>query len=105
MIDSMWGLAVEQLQGEEANFAKATQESKVIAGAAATAAATYGGPAGAAAYAAWATNKTPKAKKTKDTIQCEFARDVDCISKMTFALYLQVKILNDANVRPRIDTT
>src|SRR3569832_482983 len=189
MIDSMWGLAVEPLQGAEANFAKATQESKVIAGAAATAAATYGGPAGAAAYAAWATYKTtgdaemalragllaaataqagtqvssmptgttgevlkiaalagaaggiavsatnrdeeaikegflksggtvliqygkytakgysPKAKDAWDTIQCVSARDVDCISKTTWARDLQGKILNDANGRPRIDTT
>lgn len=57
IIDSMWGLGVEPLQSTEANFAKATQESKLIAQAAATAAATYGGPGGAAAYAAWATYK------------------------------------------------
>lgn len=55
VVDSMWGLAVEPLQASEANFAKATQESKLIATAAASAAAAYGGPAGAAAYAAWST--------------------------------------------------
>lgn len=55
IVDAMWGLATEQLQGAEENFAKASQESELIAAAAQSAAATYGGPAGAAAYAAWAT--------------------------------------------------
>jgi outer membrane protein OmpA-like peptidoglycan-associated protein len=55
VIDSLWGLAVEPLQSNEENFAKATQESAVINAAAASAAAAYGGPAGAAAYAAWST--------------------------------------------------
>ena len=57
VVDAMWGLAIEPLQGTEENFSKATQESSVIASAAASAAATYGGPAGAAAYAAWSTYK------------------------------------------------
>lgn len=57
VVDAMWGMGTEPLQSTEANFAKATQESKVVAAAAATAAATYGGPAGAAAYAAWSTYK------------------------------------------------
>lgn len=55
IIDAMWGIGVEPLQANEANFAKATQESEVINTAAASAAATYGGPGGAAAYAAWST--------------------------------------------------
>ncbi|WP_457662307.1 hypothetical protein [Sinorhizobium medicae] len=55
VVDAMWGLGTEPLQSSEENFAKATQESKVINAAAATAAATYGGPGGAAAYAAWST--------------------------------------------------
>jgi hypothetical protein len=55
VVDSMWGLATEPLKANEENFAKATQESKVINAAAGTAAAVYGGPAGAAAYAAWST--------------------------------------------------
>lgn len=55
VIDAMWGLGVEPLQATDANFAKATQESKVIAAAASSAAAVYAGPGGAAAYAAWAT--------------------------------------------------
>jgi hypothetical protein len=55
IIDAMWGEATEPLKSDEENFAKATQESKVINAAAATAAAVYGGPAGAAAYAAWST--------------------------------------------------
>jgi hypothetical protein len=58
VVDSMWGLAVEPLQASEANFAKATQESTLIATAAASAAAVYGGPGGAAAYAAWSTYRT-----------------------------------------------
>lgn len=57
-VDAMWGLAVEPVQGTERNFAEATQESKVIAAAAQSAAATYGGPAGAAAYASWSTYRT-----------------------------------------------
>ena len=57
VIDAMWGSAVEPLQASEANFAKATQESTLIATAAASAAAAYGGPGGAAAYAAWSTYK------------------------------------------------
>jgi outer membrane protein OmpA-like peptidoglycan-associated protein len=55
VVDSLWGLAVEPLQSNEKNFAKATQESAVINAAAGSAAAVYGGPAGAAAYAAWST--------------------------------------------------
>jgi hypothetical protein len=55
VVDAMWGVATEPLQANEKNFAKATQESKVINTAAASAAAVYGGPAGAAAYAAWST--------------------------------------------------
>lgn len=55
IIDAVWGLGIEPLQGAEANFARATQESKVIAAAASSAAAIYGGPGGAAAYAAWST--------------------------------------------------
>jgi hypothetical protein len=55
VVDAMWGLGTEPLKSGEENFAKATQESKVINAAAATAAAAYGGPAGAAAYAAWST--------------------------------------------------
>jgi hypothetical protein len=58
IVDAMWGLGVEPLQATEANFAKATQESKVIAAAAASAAAVYGGPGGAAAYAAWSTYRS-----------------------------------------------
>lgn len=58
VIDSMWGLTTEPLQSTEENFAKATQESKVINAAAGTAAAVYGGPAGAAAYAAWSTYRS-----------------------------------------------
>ncbi|MER8447053.1 hypothetical protein NKH52_28080 [Mesorhizobium sp. M1066] len=55
VVDAMWGLGMDPLKSGEENFAKATQESKVISAAAATAAAAYGGPAGAAAYAAWST--------------------------------------------------
>jgi hypothetical protein len=55
VVDAMWGLGTEPLKSDEENFAKATQESKVVNAAAATAAAAYGGPAGAAAYAAWST--------------------------------------------------
>jgi len=58
VVDSMWGLATEPLQSTEANFAKATQESKVLSAAAGTAAAVYGGPAGAAAYASWSTYRS-----------------------------------------------
>lgn len=58
VVDAMWGLAVEPLQATEKNFVIATQESQVIAAAAQSAAATYGGPAGAAAYAAWTTYRT-----------------------------------------------
>lgn len=54
-IDEIWKLSVGPTQAGERNFAKATQESKVINQAAASTAAIYGGPAGAAAYAAWAT--------------------------------------------------
>jgi hypothetical protein len=186
VIDSMWGLAVEPLQASEANFAKATQESKLIATAAASAAAVYGGPGGAAAYAAWSTYRAtgnadqalragflaaataqagtavsampsgtigevlkksamagaaggiavaaaggderamqegflrsagavlvqagndkakayaPKAKDAWDTVQCISARDLDCVSKTTWARE-KGKILTDANGRPRID--
>ncbi|MER8977911.1 hypothetical protein [Mesorhizobium sp. M0870] len=55
VVDAMWGLGTEPLKSGEENFAKATQESKVINAAAAAAATAYGGPAGAAAYAAWST--------------------------------------------------
>jgi hypothetical protein len=57
-IDAVWGMAIEPLQAQEDNFFKATQESKIIAQAAATAAATYGGPGGAAAFAAWSTYRS-----------------------------------------------
>lgn len=53
VVDAIWGLSVEPLQASEANFARATQESKLIATAAQSAASVYGGPGGAAAYAAW----------------------------------------------------
>jgi hypothetical protein len=58
VVGAMWGLATEPLKSDEENFAKATQESKVINAAAGTAAAVYGGPAGAAAYAAWSTYRS-----------------------------------------------
>ncbi len=54
-VDAMWGLGTEPAKSGEANFFKATQESKVVNAAAAIAATAYGGPAGAAAYAAWST--------------------------------------------------
>ena len=63
VVDSMWGLYTEPLQSSEENFAKATQESKVINAAAATAAAVYGGPAGAAAYAAWSTYRQNRQRR------------------------------------------
>jgi hypothetical protein len=58
VVDAMWGVETEPLKSSEENFAKATQESKVINEAAASAAAVYGGPAGAAAYAAWSTYRS-----------------------------------------------
>ena len=71
VVDSMWGLAVEPLQASEANFAKATQESTLIATAAASAAAVYGGPGGAAAYAAWSTYRaTGNADQSSWPIGC-----------------------------------
>lgn len=187
LVDSMWGLAVEPLQATEANFAKATQESSLIATAASSAAAVYGGPGGAAAYAAWSTYRatgnadqalragllaaataqagttvsampsgsagevlkkaamagaaggiavaaaggdeeaikagflrssgavliqassdraksfSPKARDAWDTVQCISARDVDCLSKTTWARDAKGKILTDANGRPRFD--
>lgn len=189
VIDSMWGLAVEPLQASEANFAKATQESTLIATAASSAAAAYGGPGGAAAYAAWATYRTtgnadqalragflaaataqagssvsampsgtmgevlkktamagaaggiavaaaggdeqaikegflksagavlvqagndkakafaPKAKDAWDTVQCISARDLDCMSKTTWAKDAKGRILKDAQGKPRLDTS
>ncbi|CAN7506030.1 hypothetical protein [Polaromonas sp. LjRoot131] len=189
VIDSMWGLAVEPLQASEANFAKATQESSLIATAAASTAAVYGGPGGAAAYAAWSTYRatgnadqalragllaaataqagtsvasmpsgtmgevlkksamagaaggiaiaaaggdeqaikdgflksagavlvqagnekakaySPKVKGAWDTVQCISARDLDCVSKTTWAKDARGKILTDANGKPRIDPT
>lgn len=187
VIDSMWGLSVEPLQATEANFAKATQESSLIATAAASAAAVYGGPGGAAAYAAWSTYRatgnadqalragllaaataqtggsvsampsgtmgealkksalagaaggiaaaaaggdekavtdgflksagavlvqasndnakafSPRAKDAWDTVQCISARDVDCLSKTTWARDAKGKIFTDANGKPRVD--
>jgi hypothetical protein len=189
VVDSMWGLAVEPMQASEANFAKATQESQLIATAAASAAAAYGGPGGAAAYAAWSTYKLtgnadqalragllaaataqagssvatmpsgtmgevlkktalagaaggiavaaaggdenaikdgflksagavlvqaagdkakaygPNAKDAWDTVHCISARDVDCVSRTTWARDAKGKILNDANGKPRIDVS
>lgn len=189
VIDAMWGIAVEPMQGSEANFAKATQESTLIATAAASAAAVYGGPGGAAAYAAWSTYRatgdadlalragflaaatsqagastsampsgtmgevlkksamagaaggiavaaaggdeqaikdgflksagavlvqagndkakafSPDAKDAWDTVQCLSARDLDCVSKTTWARDAKGKILTDANGKPRFDTT
>lgn len=188
VVDAMWGLGTEKLQSSEENFAKATQESKVVNAAAATAAAAYGGPAGAAAYAAWSTYRqtgnadmalragllaaltsqtgaigdmptgttgeilrksavagaagglavaaaggdeqaikdgflksagavivqagtdevtaySPEAKDAFDTVQCLSARDVDCVSKTTWARDAQGKILNDEEGRPRVDTS
>lgn len=188
VVDSMWGLAVEPLQATEANFAKATQESTLIADAAASGAAVYGGPGGAAAYAAWSTYRAtgnadlalragllaaatsqagtsvtampsgtmgevlkksamagavggiavaaaggdeqaikegflksagavlvqsgndkakayaPKAKDAWDTVQCISARDLDCMSKTTWARDAKGRILTDANGKPRFDT-
>ncbi|KVL25411.1 hypothetical protein WS97_00360 [Burkholderia territorii] len=187
VIDTMWGLAIEPMQAAEANFARATQESTLIATAASSAAAIYGGPGGAAAYAAWATYRTtgnadqalragflaaataqaghavsampsgtmgevlkkaamagaaggiavaasggdeqaikdgflksagavlvqagndkakafaPKAKDAWDTVQCISARDVDCISRTTWARDATGKIVNDADGKPRFD--
>ncbi|WP_346825025.1 hypothetical protein ACEN2Y_00505 (plasmid) [Ralstonia solanacearum] len=189
VIDSMWGLAVEPLQSSEVNFAKATQQSTLIATAASSAAAVYGGPGGAAAYAAWATYRAtgnadqalragllaaataqagssvaampsgtmgevfkktamagaaggiavaaaggdeqaikegflksagavlvqagsdkakafaPKAKDAWDTVQCISARDLDCMSKTTWARDAKGKILKDAQGKPRFDTS
>lgn len=189
VIDSMWGLAVEPLQASEENFAKATQESTLIATAASSAAAVYGGPGGAAAYAAWATYRAtgnadqalragflaaataqagstvsampsgtmgevlkksamagaaggiavaaaggdeqavkdgflrsagavlvqagndkakafaPKAKDAWDTVQCISARDLDCVSKTTWARDAKGRILKDAQGKPRFDTS
>lgn len=189
VIDAMWGLGVEPLQAQEANFARATQESTLIAAAASSAAAVYGGPGGAAAYAAWATYRatgnadqalragflaaataqagssvssmpsgtmgevvkktamagaaggiaiaaaggdeqaikegflksagavlvqvgndkakafSPKAKDAWDTVQCISARDVDCVSKTTWAKDAQGRILKDAKGKPRFDTS
>lgn len=180
-VDAMWGAAVEPLQGSERNAFHATQESKVINAAAATAAATYGGPGGAAAYAAWSTYRatgdanmafragliagassqlggsaakmpagtagqiikkavvagaaggvavaaaggddqaiqegfikaggavliqgantklqkySPKAKDAVDTLQCISARDIDCVSKTTWAKDAKGKLLLDKN--------
>ena len=46
----------------------------------------------------------PKAKDAWDTVQCISARDLDCISKTTWARDAKGKILTDANGKPRIDT-
>ena len=187
VVDAMWGLSIEPMQSSEANFAKATQDSSLIATAAASAAAVYGGPAGAAAYASWATYRatgnadqalragllaavtaqggssvsampsgtmgealrksamagaaggiavaaaggderaitdgflksagavlvqagndkfkaySPKAKDAWDTVQCISAKDLDCVSKTTWAKDAKGRILTDANGKPRID--
>lgn len=57
LVDAVWHWSTDNMNASEDNFFKATQESKLISQAAATAAATYGGPGGAAAYAAWSTYK------------------------------------------------
>ncbi|MBB4223960.1 hypothetical protein [Variovorax guangxiensis] len=56
-VDAVWHWSTDNLGSSEDNFFKATQDSKLINQAAATAASTYGGPGGAAAYAAWSTYK------------------------------------------------
>lgn len=188
VLDSMWGLSIEPLQASEVNFFRATQESNLIATAASSTAALYGGPGGAAAYAAWASYRatgnadqalrtgllaaataqaggmvatmpsgtmgevlkkaamagaaggiavaaaggdeqaikdgflksagtvlvqagsekaraySPTAKDAWDTVQCISARDVDCLSKTTWAK-AKGKILTDAQGKPRIDST
>ncbi|HHA1306283.1 TPA: hypothetical protein ACOEDE_004140 [Enterobacter kobei] len=55
IIDAMWNIGVSPLHATEKNFFEATQKSKLLDMAAASAASVYGGPAGAAAYAAWKT--------------------------------------------------
>ncbi|MER9363155.1 hypothetical protein [Mesorhizobium sp. M0500] len=189
VVDAMWGLGMDPLKSGEENFAKATQESKVISAAAATAAAAYGGPAGAAAYAAWSTYRqtgnadmalragllaavtsqtgssigqmptgtageiikkaamagaaggvavaaaggdeqaikdgflksagavlvqggteklkaySPEANDAYEIAQCISARDVDCLSKTTWARDAKGKILYDETGKPRIDTS
>jgi hypothetical protein len=187
VVDAMWGLSIEPLQATEQNFATATQESQLIATAAASAAAVYGGPGGAAAYAAWSTYRAtgnveqalragllaaattqaggavsqmpsgtmgevlkksamagaaggiavaaaggdeqaildgflksgatvlvqagtdkaksfaPDAKDAWDTVHCISARDVDCLSKTTWAKDAQGRILTGPDGKPRID--
>ncbi|RUX34636.1 hypothetical protein EOA23_00890 [Mesorhizobium sp. M2A.F.Ca.ET.042.01.1.1] len=190
VVDAMWGLGTEPLKSDEENFAKATQESKVINAAAATAAATYGGPAGAAAYAAWSTYRqtgnadmairagllaavtsqtgssigqmpagttgeiikkaamagaaggvavaaaggdeqairdgflksagavvvqagtdklkaySPEAQDAYESVQCISARDIDCLTKTTWARDAEGKILTDETTgEPRFDTS
>jgi len=58
LADAAWGWTISGYTSDQKNFFKATQESALINEAAATAAATYGGPGGAAAYAAWQTYQT-----------------------------------------------
>jgi hypothetical protein len=55
VIDALFHAALDPQLNTEENLAKATQESKLVDVAAATAASAYGGPGGAAAYAAWST--------------------------------------------------
>lgn len=189
VIDAMWGLSTEPVQASEANFYTATQQSTLVATAAQSAAAVYGGPGGAAAYAAWSTYRatgnadmafragvlaaattqaggavakmpsgtmgevvkkaamagaaggiavaaaggdenavkdgflksagavliqassdkakaySPKAKDAWDTVQCISAKDVDCLSKTTWARDAKGALLKDANGKPRFDTT
>jgi len=45
----------------------------------------------------------PKAKDAYDTVQCISARDVDCMSRTTWARDAKGKIMTDANGTPRFD--
>jgi hypothetical protein len=55
VVDAIWHMATEPLQGTENNAGNAAMESSLLATVGSVAASAYGGPAGAAAYAAWLT--------------------------------------------------
>ena len=57
VVDAIWHMGIEPMQGTEDNAAKAAQESELIRTVGQAAATAYGGPGGAAGYAAWLTYK------------------------------------------------
>ncbi|WP_114947558.1 hypothetical protein [Microvirga calopogonii] len=48
---------------------------------------------------------SPEAKDAYDTVQCISARDLDCVSKTSWARDAKGKILYDQNGKPRVDTS